>query len=69
MKKLIDDAGGYLTYIEIRPFTNPAHQGWHNLKVTTVWEGARSGVEEQVKYDMNLSPAAFKNLKDLLNEV
>lgn len=69
MRKLIDDAGGYLTYIEIHPFTNTAHQGWYNLKVITVWEGARSGPEEQVKYDMNLSPDAFRNLKDLLNEM
>lgn len=69
MKKLIYNAGGYLTYMEIRPFENPQHQGWVNLRVTTVWEGARSTVEEQVKYELNLDPDALKNLRDLLNEV
>lgn len=69
MKKLIDNAGGYLTYAEIRPFENPQHQGWVNIRVTTVWEGARSTVEEQVKYELNLDPIAFKNFKDLVNEM
>lgn len=69
MKKLIDNAGGYLTYMELRPFTNPAHAGWQTLRVTTVWEGARSEVEEQVKYEINLPPYAFINLKDLINGV
>lgn len=69
MKRLIDNAGGYLTYIELRPLENPQHQGWVNLRVTTVWEEARSTVEEQVKYEVNLNPTAFKNFKDLLNEL
>ena len=69
MKKLIDNAGGYLTYMELRPFTNPAHTGWQTLRVTTVWEGARSEIEEQVKYEINLPPYAFINLKDLINGV
>lgn len=69
MKKLIDDAGGYLTYMELRPFTNSAHPGWQTLRVTTFWEGARSGTEEQVKYEINFNPEAFKNFKDLINEM
>lgn len=69
MKKLIDNAGGYLTYMELRPFSSPSYPGWQTLRVTTVWEGARSGVEEQVKYEINLNPEAFKNFKELINEL
>jgi hypothetical protein len=69
MKKLIDDSGGFKTYFELRPFTNPAHAGWASLIVTTVWEGARSTVEEHKQYELNLDPMALKNLKDFLNEV
>lgn len=69
MKQLISDAGGYQTYMELRPLENLQHQGWVNLRVTTVWEGARSTVEEQVKYELNLDPDAVKNFKDLLNEL
>lgn len=69
MKQLISDAGGYQTYMELRPLENPQHQGWVNFRVTTVWEGARSMVEEQVKYELNLDPNAVKNFKDLLNDL
>jgi hypothetical protein len=69
VKKLIDDSGGYKTYMELRPFTNPAHEGWNSLIVTTVWEGARGEVHEQKKFEINLEPASLQNLKELLNEV
>ena len=68
MKKLINDAGGYKTYIELTPIEVKSFQGWTNMRVTTVWENARSTVEEQVKFQMNLDPGALKNLKELLNE-
>jgi hypothetical protein len=69
MKKLIDNSGGYKTYVELRPFTNPAHVGWNSLIISTVWEGARGEVHEQKKFELNLEPDSLKNLKDLLNEV
>ena len=69
MKKLIDDSGGYKTYFELRPFTNPAHEGWQSLIITTVWEGARGEVQEHRQYEINLEPESLKNLKELLNEV
>jgi hypothetical protein len=71
MKRLIDNSGGYKTYFELRPFTNPSgsHKGWASLIVTTVWEGARGDVEEHKQYELNLDPAALKNLKEFLNEM
>lgn len=68
MKMLIDNAGGYLTYGEVIPFKNPAHAGWVTLRISTVWEGARSDVEEQVKYELNLTPEAFQNFKNMINK-
>lgn len=68
MKKLINDAGGYKTYIELTPIEVKSFQGWTNMRVTTVWENARSIVEEQVKFQMNLDPEALKNLKEMLND-
>lgn len=69
MKKLIDNSGGYKTFFELRPFTNPAHKGWASLIVTTVWEGARGDVEEHKQYELNLDPQALSNLKEFLNEM
>lgn len=69
MKKLVSDAGGYKTYMEIKPFEIKSHVGWVNLRVTTVWEGARGEVHEQVKFDLNLDPDGLVNFKGLLNEM
>ena len=65
MKKLISDSGGYQTYMELRPLTNAAHAGWYNFRVISVWQGARSTVEEHVKYELNLDPESYKNFKEL----
>ena len=67
MKTLIDDSGGYKTYMELRPLTNTAHEGWQALIVTTVWEGARGVVHEQTKFEINLEPNSLKNLKEFIN--
>ncbi len=69
MKQLISDAGGYKTYMELKPFEIKSHQGWVNLRVTTVWEGARGEIHEQVKFDLNLDPAGLQSFKGLLNEM
>ena len=69
MKKLISDSGGYQTYMELRPLTNAAHAGWYNFRVISVWQGARSTVEEQVKYELNLDPESYKNFKEMFNEM
>ena len=69
MKKLVSDAGGYKTYMEIKPFEIKSPVGWVNLRVTTVWEGARGEVHEQVKFDLNLDPDGLANFKGLLNEM
>lgn len=69
MKQLISDSGGYQTYMELRPLENPAHAGWYNFRVISVWQGARSTVEEHVKYELNLDPASLANFKELLNEM
>lgn len=69
MKKLIDDSGGYKTYFELRPFTNPSHKGWQSLIVTTVWEGARGEVHEQKKFEINLDPEALVNFKQLFEAI
>lgn len=69
MKKLIDDSGGYKTYFEMRPFSNPAHAGWKSLTVTTVWDGARGEVHEQKKFEINLDPTGLQNLEDFLNGI
>ena len=69
MKKLIDNSGGYETYAEIKEFTNPSHAGWKTLSLTTVWNGARSKVEEHRQYEINLDPESFERLKEFFREV
>ena len=56
MRKLISDTGGYQTYMELRPLTNAAHAGWYNFRVISVWQGARSTVEEHVKALLEILP-------------
>lgn len=69
MRKLIIDGGGYKTYLELNPLELTTHQGWTNLRIITVWEGARQGLSEQVKLDINLDQEALTNLKEAINEV
>lgn len=68
MRKLISDDGGYKTFIDIAPIDSKLYNGWANFRVVTVWEEARSTVEEHTKFQMNLNPDALKNLKEILNE-
>jgi hypothetical protein len=67
MKKIIDDAGEMHTYAELTPFKNPQHDGWMHLKVTTVFDAARNPDEEQVRFEMCLSPESFEKFKELFN--
>jgi hypothetical protein len=69
VKKLIDNSGEIHTYVELKPLTNPQHQGWYQLRVSTVYDAARNPNEEQVKLDMCLSPDAYSKLKGLFNDL
>lgn len=69
MKRLVSDAGGYKTFVDVKPFNLASHPDWVNLKVTTVWEGARGEVHEQVKYELNLDKEGLASLRNLLNEM
>ena len=69
MKTLIDNSGGYETYVEIQDLENPAHVGWKTLRLTSVWTGARGKVEEHSQYEINLEPESFEKLKEFFREV
>lgn len=66
-KKLISNAGGMKTYIEIRDVDTPA--GLKFFRVSTVYDGARNPTEERTKFDMCLDQESYQALKELINEM
>jgi hypothetical protein len=48
----------------MRNLTKPA--GYTQLRFLTQWDHAKVPKDEQVKYELILSPIQLKNLKDLL---
>lgn len=64
MKIELQDTGGFKLFVEVRPL--PTDKTQHELKFTTVWEGARGTVEEHNKSQMFLSNEAISKLKQLL---
>lgn len=69
MKKLLNDAGGFQTFIEVRDITAPSHAGWKNLRITTLWLNSRNAPEEHVKMDINLDPAGLQQFKQVIQEL
>ena len=65
MKIELQDTGGYRLFVEIRPLPTDATQ--HEVKFTTVWEGARGAVEEHNAAQFFLGNDAIARLKELLN--
>ena len=64
MKILLQDNGGYKLYVAIRPL--PTDPTQHELKFTTVWEGARGPVEELNAAQFILDDQAVDNLIGIL---
>ena len=64
MKTVISENDGYKTIVEMRQVSNPA--GHTHLRFLTQWDHAKVPKEEQVKFEIILSPNQIKNLKDLL---
>ena len=69
MKQILSKAGGVTTYIETTPLTNPQHQGWMRIKISTTADFSRNPSYEQVKLDLCLEPEDFANLKATLNSL
>ena len=69
MKKLLIDSSGYQTYLEIRPIEAPSHQGWNNLRITTMWTNGSGTTEEHVKFEANLDAESFQQLKTALKDL
>lgn len=65
MKIELQDTGGYKLFVEIRPL--PTDHSQHELKFTTIWEGARGAVEEHNQAQFFLSDRAVAKFKELLN--
>jgi len=65
MKLLLQDTGGFKLYAELRPIPALKNKE-HELKFTTVWEGARGDVEEHVSSQFILTDAAVENLKKVI---
>lgn len=66
MKVLLQDNGGYKLYVAIRPLPTDSEQ--HEIKFTTVWEGARGAVEEHNAAQFILSSEAVAKFKELLDD-
>jgi hypothetical protein len=64
MKILLQDNGGYKLYAAIR--TLPTDSSQHELKFTTVWDGARGSVEELNAAQFILDDQAVENLVKIL---
>lgn len=70
MKKAIDNSGGMITWVEVRPMTNPAHQGWQHVRIATSYEESqRDPTFEQVKFEMCMDPKTFANFRACFNEM
>lgn len=68
-KHLISEAGGVNTYLTVQPLTNPQHQGWKQVKVTTTYDFSRDPGYEQTKLDLFMDEAGFANLKAVINSL
>ena len=69
MKHLISESGGIRTYIDARPLTNPQHEGWTRVKISTTADWSRDPDYEQTKVDLCLEPEEFANLKAVINSL
>ncbi len=65
MKIELQNTGGYRLFVSIRPLPTDGTQ--HEVKFTTVWEGARGTVEEHNAAQFFLSNEAVNKFKELLN--
>ncbi len=52
-------------FVQLRPL--PTDKTQHEIKFTTVWDGARGVVEEQNQAQFFLGDEAISKLKQLLN--
>lgn len=66
MKTLIQDTGGFKLYLEIRAIEALANKE-HEVKFTTVWEGARGEIEEHVKAQFIVDDTGIAQFRNLLN--
>jgi hypothetical protein len=65
MKIELQNTGGYRLFVQLRPL--PTDKTQHEIKFTTVWDGARGVVEEQNQAQFFLGDEAISKLKQLLN--
>ena len=68
-KHLISEAGGINTYLSVSELENPSHSGWKHVRITTTDDYSRQPDYEQTKLDLCLDPAAFANLKAIVNSL
>ena len=65
MKTELQDTGGYRLFVELRPLPTDPNQ--HEIKFTTIWEGARGTIEEHNAAQFFLGNDAVNKLRELLN--
>lgn len=68
-KHLISEAGGINTYLSVTELETPSHHSWRHVKITTTYDYSRQPDYEQTKLDLCLDPAAFANLKAIVNSL
>jgi hypothetical protein len=64
MKTILVDNDGFNTKVELREVLSP--QGSVQLRFLTEWDKAKRDVGDHVQYEVVLTVAQLKNLKDLL---
>lgn len=64
MKIQLSNVDGYHTYAYFESVNHP--EGYYNLRITSQWETAKNPNEEQIRYNMLLSPDALNNLRTLI---
>jgi hypothetical protein len=67
MKKLISDAGGMKTFLEIRNIETPTNMKY--MRISTFYDGAKDPNGERTQFDMCLEEEHFQILKDFINEM
>ena len=64
MKIQLSNVDGYHTYAYFESVNHP--EGYYSLRITSQWETAKNPKEEQIRYNMLLSPDALNNLRTLI---
>lgn len=66
-KKLINDAGGYKTYIEVRQLESSGKETY--IRISSAYDHSTDPLFERTQFEICLDSEALSRLKSIFNEV